>query len=154
MKFYNHINIEIGILDPKNLLLDMFHYFHCQLQIKTCKFIEFWPPYWILVAILNFNGHVIIEIEFLDHENLLIDIFHYFLCQLETEISKFIEFWWQFFILAAILFLSLGQLGPLLKCILVTQTTILASWPNFIKHGKSQLFLHRNSRLLIVHYTY
>ena len=41
------------------------------------------------MAILNFHGHMIIGIEFIDSENLLIDIFHYFLCQLETEISKF-----------------------------------------------------------------
>ena len=71
----------------------------------------FRPPYWISVAILNFYGHSIIEIEFLDPENILLDIFHYFLCQLQTEIIKFIEFWPPFLILAAILFLSVGQLG-------------------------------------------
>ena len=92
LKFYNHINIEIEILDPENLRLDTFHHFLCQLQTETCKFIEFWPPYWILVAILNIYGYIIIEIKFLDPENLLLDIFHYFLCQLQTEISKFIEF--------------------------------------------------------------
>ena len=63
------------------------------------------------MAILNFHGHMNIEIEFLDPENILLDIFHYCLCQLQTEISKFIEFWPPFFILAAILFLSVGQLG-------------------------------------------
>ena len=35
----------------------------------------------------------LVKIEFIDHENLLLDIFHYVLCQLQTEISKFIEFW-------------------------------------------------------------
>ena len=53
----------------------------------------FRPPYWILVAILNFDGHTIIEIEFLDPENILLDTLHYFLCQLQIKISKFIEFW-------------------------------------------------------------
>ena len=48
---------------------------------RDCKFIEFWPPYWILGAILNFQGHMIIEIEFLYPNNLLLDIFHNFLCQ-------------------------------------------------------------------------
>ena len=63
------------------------------------------------MAILNLGGHTIIEIEFLDNENILLDTFHYFLCQLQTKISKFIEFWPPFLILAAILFLSAGQLG-------------------------------------------
>ena len=45
------------------------------------------------MAILNFYGYIVIEIEFLDPENLLLDIFRYFLGQLQTEISKFIEFW-------------------------------------------------------------
>ena len=61
--------------------------------------------------ILNFDGHMIIEIEFLDPDKILLDTFRYFLCQLQTEISKFIEFWPPFLILAAILFLSVGQLG-------------------------------------------
>ena len=64
------------------------------------------------MATLNFHGHVNICVEFLDPENLLIGIFHYILCRLETEISKFIEFWRPFLILAAISFLWLGQLGP------------------------------------------
>ena len=40
-----------------------------------------WLPYWIIVAILNFHGRKIIEIEFLNPENLLLGIFLYFLCQ-------------------------------------------------------------------------
>ena len=63
------------------------------------------------MAILNLGGHIIIEIKFLDPENILLDTFHYFLCQLQTKISKFIDFWPPFLILAAILFLSVGQLG-------------------------------------------
>ena len=35
---------------------------------------------------------MIIEIEFLDQENLLLDIFDYFLCQLQTKKGKFIDF--------------------------------------------------------------
>ena len=54
LKFYNHINIEIEILDPENLLLHIFHHFLCQLQIKTCKFIGVG----CLPAILDFSGHV------------------------------------------------------------------------------------------------
>ena len=81
LKLYNPINIKI-FLKSLTLKTDMFHYFLCQLQAEICKFIEFWPPYWILVAILNFYCHMIIEIEFLDPENSLLDIFHYFLCQL------------------------------------------------------------------------
>ena len=111
LKFYYHKNIEIKILDHDNLRLDMFHHFLCQLQTETCKLIEFWPPYWISVATLNFYGYMVIEIEFIDLENLLLDIFRYFLCQLQTEISKFIEFWRPFLILAVILFLLSGQLG-------------------------------------------
>ena len=63
------------------------------------------------MVILNFHGHMIIVIKFLHPENILLDIFHYFLCQLQTEISKFIECWPLFIILAAILFFSVGQLG-------------------------------------------
>ena len=111
LNFHGYMIIEIEFLDPENLLSDIFHYFLCQLQTKKSKFIEFWPPYWILVTILNFHGYMIIEIEFLVPENLLSDIFHYFLCQLQTKKSKFIEFWRPFLILVTILFLSLGQLG-------------------------------------------
>ena len=32
LKFYNHMNIEIKIVDPENLRLGMFHHFLCQLQ--------------------------------------------------------------------------------------------------------------------------
>ena len=64
---------------------------------------------------LNFYGYIVIKIEFLDPENLLLDIFHYVLCQLQTEISNFIEFWRPFLILAVILFLLSGQLGLLSK---------------------------------------
>ena len=35
--------------------------------------------YWILAAILEFHNHNNIEIEILDPENLLLDIFHHFL---------------------------------------------------------------------------
>ena len=35
------MDIEIEILDPENLLIDMFHHFLCQLQTETCKFIGF-----------------------------------------------------------------------------------------------------------------
>ena len=115
LKFYNHMNIEIKIVDPENLRLGVFHHFLCQLQTETCKLIEFWPSYWILVTRLNFYGYIVIKIEFLDPENLLLDIFHYVLCQLHTEISKFIEFWRPFLILAVILFLLSGQLGLLSK---------------------------------------
>ena len=59
LKFYNHINIEIKILDPENLRLGMFHHFLCQLQTETCKFIEFWSPYWISVTRLNFYGYIV-----------------------------------------------------------------------------------------------
>ena len=111
LKFYSYITNEIGILDPDSLLIDILHYFLCQIQTETWKCLEFWPPYWILAAILNFHSHIIIRIEFLDPFNLLLDIFHHFLCQLQTEISDFIEAWRPFFILAAILFLSLDQLG-------------------------------------------
>ena len=93
LKFYNHMNIEIKIFDPENQRLGVFHHFLCQLQTETCKLIEFWPSYWISVTRLNFYGYIVIKIEFIDHENLLLDIFHYVLCQLQTEISKFIEFW-------------------------------------------------------------
>ena len=95
----------------------MFHHFLCQLQTETyaCKLIEFWPSDWISVTRLNFYGYIVIKIEFLDPENLLLDIFHYVLCQLQTEISKFIEFWRPFLILAVILFLLSGQLGLLSK---------------------------------------
>ena len=87
------MNIEIKIFDPENQRLGVFHHFLCQLQTETCKLIEFWPSYWISVTRLNFYGYIVIKIEFIDHENLLLDIFHYVLCQLQTEISKFIEFW-------------------------------------------------------------
>ena len=63
------------------------------------------------MAILNFDGHTLVEIEFLDPENILLDTFHYFLCQLQIKISKFNKFWPSFLILAAILFLSVGQLS-------------------------------------------
>ena len=115
LKFCNHMNIEIKIVDPENLRLGVFHHFLCQLQTETCKLIEFWPSYWISVTRLNFYGYIVIKIEFLDPENLLLDIFHYVLCQLHTEISKFIEFWRPFLILAVILFLLSGQLGLLSK---------------------------------------
>ena len=45
-------------------------------------------------AILNFSGHIefsghmVIEIEFLDPKNLLLDIFLYFLCQYLTVVNK------------------------------------------------------------------
>ena len=115
LKFYNHMNIEIKIVDPENLRSGMFHHFLCQLQTETCKLIEFWPSYWISVTRLNFYGYMVIKIEFLNLENLILDIFNYFLCQLQTEISKFIEFWRPFLILAVILFLLSGQLGLLSK---------------------------------------
>ena len=35
LKFYNHTNIEIKIIDPENLRLGMFHHFLCQLQTET-----------------------------------------------------------------------------------------------------------------------
>ena len=88
LKFYNHTNIEIKIIDPENLRLGMFHHFLCHFQTETCKLIEFWPPYWISVTRLNVYSYIDNEIEFLDPENLLLDIFYYLLCQLQTEISK------------------------------------------------------------------
>ena len=51
-----------------------------------------------------------IDIEFLDPENLLLDIFHYFVCQLQTER----QIYWilaAIFNFVAVLFHSLGQLG-------------------------------------------
>ena len=137
---FNFIIIWILKLRSLTLKTDMIHYFLCQLQTETCKLIEFWPPYWILVAILNFHCpnydywnwipwpwkptcwiyfitfyaycrprvkfielwspywilvailnfhcHMIIEIEFLDPENLLLDIFDYFLCHANCRPRK------------------------------------------------------------------
>ena len=45
--------------------------------------------YWIFSAILKFYDQINIEIEILDHENLLLGVFHHFLCQLQTETCKF-----------------------------------------------------------------
>ena len=110
LKFYN-VNIEIKIVDPENLR----YVSSLSLPISDRDMrINYW--YWISVTRLNFYGYnIVIKIEFLDPENLLLDIFHYFLCQLQTEISKFIEFCRPFLILAVILFLLSGQLGLLSK---------------------------------------
>ena len=118
IEILNHMNIEIKIFDPENLYVTFRRVSSLSLPITDqdiCKLIEFWPSYWISVTRLNFYGYIVIKIEFLDHENLLLDIFHYVLCQLQTEISKFIEFWRPFLILAVILFLLSGQLGLLSK---------------------------------------
>ena len=113
------MNIEIKIVDPENLYVTFRRVSSLSLPITDrdiCKLIEFWPSYWISVTRLNFYGYIVIKIEFLiDPENLLLDIFHYVLCQLQTEKSKFIEFWRPFLILAVILFLLSGQLGLLSK---------------------------------------
>ena len=58
------------------------------LDSATC-----WRPYWILMAKLKIYHHINIEIKILDPENLRLGLFHHFLCQLQTETCKVIEFW-------------------------------------------------------------
>ena len=117
IEILNHMNIEIKILTLKTYVTFR-RVSSLSLPITDrdiCKLIEFWPSYWISVTRLNFYGYIVIKIEFLDPENLLLDIFHYVLYQLQTEISKIIEFWRPLLILAVILFLLSGQLGLLSK---------------------------------------
>ena len=104
--------IENEFLDLDDLLLDTFHYFPCQFQTEMSEFIkpvaslnfyrhlvplvrQTWPKFFSggyrKHTYYFFRPHMIIENEFLDLDDLLLDTFHYFPCQFQTEMSEFIK---------------------------------------------------------------